>query len=212
MAAAALPLAVGGLPQAFVTQPSTVELVSYARDDDGSGDPADQLGFWVPRSRDVSSGSSSGGTSSADPDYSESVMDEIRAFFRSVLGKGSSGSGSAEAGPFSDSPDYWRKIYYDQAMAVASGAVDASAGQTAETTEDPRPVINNPAPTSGSTVETQSASPDSEPVLPSVGSEPIVPSQPDVSNSPQNGRSQPSSDIDSGGDPKAPKANGSSGK
>ena len=213
LAAAALPLAVGGLPPAFVTQPSTVELISYAQDGDGSDDPADRLDFWVPRSRDAASGSSTGGTSTAEPDYSESVMDEIRAFVRSIFGKGSSGSGTVEGGPFSDSPEYWGEIYYAHALAAASGAVDASTGQTTEAPEDPSTMINSPSPTSGSTVETQSASPDPAPILPLAGSEPIVAPQPDVTNSPGNGRSQPSSDSDAG-DPKAPKpkSNASSGQ
>lgn len=211
LAAAALPLAVGGLPQAFCPQSGTVELVSYEQDVPGPDDPADRLGLWMLRSRDVSSGSSSGGESAAEPDYSQSVIDEFLAFARNILSKGAGGSGSVEGGPFSDSPEYWGEIYYAHALAAASGAVDASAGQTTDATEDPSRQLNNPSTASGSTVEPQYASPAPDPILSPAASEPITSTQPDVEISPGPGRSQPSSGSDAA-DPKAPKPNGSSGK
>lgn len=219
LAAAVLPLALGGLPRTFSAHssdvPGGVELVSYAPDDEGTDDPTDNWGLWMPRSRDASSGSSGGeyqsgrsreARSAAEPDYWQSVIDQIVAFARNPFGKGSGGSGSAEAGPFSDSPEYWRKIYYDQAMAAASRAGGGS--------EDPSRVFDNPssaapASTASGVVEPQSApvtSSDSsqEVIVPPAASEPITSTQPDVTISPSPGRSRPTSGDDTD-DPKPPK-------
>lgn len=249
LAVAAMPLLVGGLPQAssalLSRDPGAVELVGYLQDDDGSEGPADSWGLWTPRApRDVSSASNSGGVyledgspltleklrrqnqsgrsqeggHATEPDYGESVIDEIKAFTKKIVGSVTGDSKATEAGPFSDSPDYWREIYYKAALAAATqtGKSAGSGQDVFNNPSNPAPAASNSGldePRSVSPAPATSSDPARDLVPTPSGGEPIT--TPDYGNSsPQAGRSKPTSGDDSDDPkpgPKSPK-NGSAGK